>query len=203
MRTHIKFIHYIFVLFSIIIVATIGCSKGNGDDYFRSNQNPYFPLMKGNYWKYYNSCPEKWENDTLLIEIVEYGYSIDKWFAKANTTYYRRGEKRNNWTFYWTYGKVGEICVYSSFPIEKTDIPSIYYDTQSDTGKKWTIKSTFDAIAVKIEEKYNMITIGNNEFKDCIKYYIFSMGYERDEYLVKGVGMVQAGNFILCDYHLN
>jgi hypothetical protein len=197
-----KNIILILISLFLLIILNCRCTKENGEEYFRKNQNPYFPIAKGNYWKYH-AFDQFADNDSFLVVVDSFEKYDGVWYAKIEETMYKNGQKRNQWVNYWTYGSYGEILAVSHPPIKHSSSKAVYYNTQSDTGREWIINTIQDGGTVELVEIISNRQFEDIECNDCLHYYISGVEWERNEFLCKGIGLVMKGYYILYDYSLN
>jgi len=181
------------------IVVASGCRRGTGDEFFAQNQNPYFPIRKGNVWKYSNQV------DSIVVRVLDYAYDDGRWFAQLERVVEKHGQQFVQWKAYWTYGDSGKVEVFDNLGvIGRKGLRSVYYYTAADSGTSWDMNSSIIYRVVMLS-RHEILAIRGNRYADCLEYYIEGMGAGEGgyDYLARGIGLVKMGRYEIYDYKIN
>ncbi|MDR3627607.1 MAG: hypothetical protein P4L45_12270 [Ignavibacteriaceae bacterium] len=186
----------LIIIFGMLIITGICCKEQTGEAYFQHNQNPYFPINIGNIWKYTGLAIP---GDTLVVQVTGYKKIADKWYAAFERRLYRKGQEKGKADAeYWTYGNDGEIIHLDNETYDRgvKVETTTRYNTESKIGEETIVKYSDP---VKLIAKNDTISIYVVHFHDCLKYREGRLY----KYLVKGIGVVNDGSYMLYEYKIN
>jgi hypothetical protein len=199
----------LIIIFQIVVVI-IGCKSDNvdkgdtGEKFFKNDQNLYFPIAKGNTWKYLSTLVD---GDSIIIKVKDFIKVKNKWYAELEKNHYSHlGGIYSTSTKYWSYGDSGKVICYDSLEeitsLHNKENAQIYYYTQVDSGTQWR-SGIRETAYIQFKKSYDSKTINCIHFQSCLMYHIIGDGGHRDEYIAKGIGLIKTYPLMLYSYKVD
>jgi len=166
----------ILLLFSAVLIMVAGCCKK--EDPYTPVQPEIFPLKLGNHWLFKTTG----SNSSVTIHVNDVTkdttYNSEQWYILTYDTVIQTVCKNNSAGWWFLY-----------YPdLISPPVPALYYHYPAAVNEQYM---TADSSRVTVMSISDLVTVPAGKFT-CYRYHMihYREGYECDEYLAPGVGLV-------------
>jgi hypothetical protein len=194
----------VIILLGLIIIVGINCKEETGYDYFKRNQNPYFPINIGNEWNYKSGAYYLDIKIKGLVQLDKYYFAIAE---ENNST--MGDDKPISRTIFYRYDKdknvLRHIYINENHKYKKELIPNdgvfMWYKFNAKINESWRtmgndifFPSEISDYKITLLSKSDTIIANNKKYFDCCKFHIVALSSSDSDYyewFAKDIGLVK------------